>query len=464
MSAHLEIDLPPGVTSMAKHLTSAGHDAVLVGGAVRDALLGGEVCDLDLVTDAGPDIVRAIAEKAEGVHRVYAVGERFGTLGVALEGGGVLEVSAYRPAARDEVTLSGRFAADAGQRDFTVNAIGVSLADGALLDPLDGGDDLAARLLKAPRDPAARFAEDPLRVLRGARLVAQLGFELEPRTAAAMADAAGGLRTVAAERIRVELTKLLTAAHALEGLLAAHRSGALSVALPEVAALDGVTQPSFHDLDVLAHTFQAVGMAPREPVLRWAALLHDVGKGPARSVDPDGRIRFFGHAQIGALIAERICHRLRFSNNDTAAIVHLVAEHMRLGEVNVSNPRSVDRAVRRLDLARGARLLASAEDALELTVADFSATAHRGEAAAVRRRLEVALAESRARGSRVAVRSPLSGGELMTELGITEGPGVGVAKQAIIASIADGTIEQDDREAALAIAAKALAAMSERSA
>lgn len=452
MTERLHIELPGGVTSMAEQLASAGHDAILVGGAVRDALLGGEVCDFDLVTDAKPEVVRAAAERAEGVRHLYAVGERFGTLGVSLEGGGVLEVSAYRPAAADEVTLHGRFAADASQRDFTVNALGVSLADDTLLDPLGGRNDLDARLLRAPVDPAARFAEDPLRVLRGARLVAQLGFELDPPTHAAMRGSAEGLSAVAAERIRVELTKLLASTHADEGLQVLLSAGALAVVLPEVAALEGVTQPSFHDLDVLSHTIQAVGLTPREPVLRWAALLHDVGKGPTRSVEPDGRIRFLGHAQTGALIAEKICHRLRFSNDDTAAIVHLVAEHMRLGEVNVANPRSVDRAIRRLDLSRGPRLLASAEDALELTIADFSATAHRDEAPDVRRQLKSALVDSRERGSRVAVRSPVSGRELMSALGIDEGPLVGEAISAIIEAIEDGALACDDRQGAIDIA------------
>lgn len=452
MSERLSIDLPAGVISTAEHLTSAGHDAVLVGGAVRDALLGDEACDFDLVTDAGPEVVRAIAEKAQGVRRVYAVGERFGTLGLVLTGGGVLEVSAYRPGALDEVSTQRRFAADAGQRDYTVNAIGVSLADGILLDPQNGRGDLSARLLRAPGDPSERFAEDPLRVLRGARLAAQLGFEIEPRTAANMPGASVGLLAVAAERVRVELTKLLTSPHVGAGLSILRTSGALGVVLPEVAALDGVSQPSFHDLDVLAHSFQAVSLIRPEPVLRWAALLHDVGKGPTRSVDPDGRIRFLGHAKTGAVIAERICSRLRFSSDDTAAIVHLVAEHMRLGEVSAENPRSVDRAVRRLDLARGPRLLASAEDALELTMADFSATTHRDEAEEVRRRLEAALCASRTRGSRTAVRSPLSGEELMQALKIGEGPLVGEAVSAIVEAIEDGSLRPDDRQGALEVA------------
>jgi putative nucleotidyltransferase with HDIG domain len=239
-----------------------------------------------------------------------------------------------------------------------------------------------------------------------------------------------------------------------------HASGALAVVLPEVAALDGVTQPSFHDLDVLAHTVQSVSAAPPTRALRWAALLHDTGKAPTRTVDPDGRIRFLGHAPESARIAQKVCSRLRFSNIDRAAVVHLVAEHMRLGELHADNPHAVDRAVRKLDLRLGPAAdvppLVSAEDALELTLADFSATAHRGEAETVRAQLEQVIAQSRARGTHAETRSPLSGTELMQALGLAEGPAVGIATNAIVAAIDDGTLAPDDRSGALEIARGAI--------
>ena len=451
------------VLDLGDALRDAGYDAVLVGGAVRDGLLGEEVSDLDLVTDAAVGDVRRVANSAAGVRSVYAVGERFGTLGVILEDGTVVEVSTYREGAGGESDVRARFTADAHHRDFTVNAMGATLPGGELLDPLGGRADLASHLLRAPGDPAERFAEDPLRVLRGARFVAQLGFSLEPSTAKAMAAAAPRLAEVAAERVREELTKLLLGEDAAAGLEVLQMSGALEVVLPEVAALDGVTQPSFHDLDVLAHTIQAVGQAPRERVLRWATLLHDVGKAPARTVEEGGRIRFFRHAQLGANIAERICERLRFSHADTRAIVHLVGEHMRLGDVNADNPRSVDRAVRKLDLWQGATRLVSAEDSVELTMADFSATAHRAEAAGVRAQLESAVAESRERGTFTRVKSPLSGAELMKLLGLAQGPSVGLAKDAIEHALAEGELDALDRDGALRVARNALTCLPEES-
>ncbi len=327
-------------------------------------------------------------------------------------------------------------------------------------DPLDGRIDIHDRLLRAPGDPAARFREDPLRVLRAARLAAELGFDVDAATFEALSPAASGLEAVAVERIRDELTKLLVSEHPARGLDLALRSGALTVVLPEVAALDGVEQPSFHDLDALAHTIQTVSNVAPTPVLRWAALFHDVGKGPTRSVEAGGRIRFFGHAKAGAALAEAACRRLRLSKADTAAIVHLVQEHMRLGELDIDNERAVDRAVRKLDSrqrdADTGRPAVSAEQVLELTMADFEATAHREEAEPVRRSLAEAIAASRQRGTETPVTSPLSGEEIMNLLNIDEGEGVGLAKNAIEAALLDGTLAAQDRAGALDVARKAV--------
>jgi poly(A) polymerase len=452
--------LTSSTRALAEALVAAGHDALLVGGAVRDALLGRPTGDLDLVTDATPDQVRELAGDAYWARRTYPLGERFGTLGVVLADGTAVEVTRYREDALQAATTPGRFAEDAAHRDFTINAMAVDLASHALLDPLRGRSDLEKGLLRAPGSPAERLAEDPVRVLRAARFAAQLGFDIENGTADALRGATPRLAEVAVERVRDELTKLLTAPDAASGLRVLLECGALSVVLPEVAVLDGVTQPTFHDLDVLAHTIQAVGLAPPTPVLRWATLLHDVGKAPTRTVEPDGRIRFFRHAKVGARIAEDVCRRLRFSNAETAAIVHLVAEHMRLGETVFDNPRAVDRAVRKLDLrvvsAQPPRTLVTAEDAVELVLADFGATAHRADASRLRSRLEAAVAESRTRGTHTRVVSPISGRELMRELGIERGKKVGIAKRAIERAIENGDLAPGDRDHALQIARRSL--------
>lgn len=452
--------VPDPVVEIGRRLDAHDRDALLVGGAVRDVLLGRESVDWDAVTNASLNEVRELARVTQGVRSTYDVGERFGTLGIALADGGCLEVSRYREPALASPTPAGRFAIDAGHRDFTVNAIGVELVSGAIVDPLDGQRDLEQRILRAPGDPHERLTEDPLRLLRAARFTAELGFDIEAETRAALPLAARALEHVAPERVRDELTKLLVGPFAPEGLEIVRRSGALEVILPELAALDGMAQPSFHDLDVLGHTIQAVGRAPATPVMRWAALLHDVGKGVTRSIEPDGRIRFLGHAHAGAALAGEIAARLRFSNSDTRAVVHLVESHMRLGDVNLDSPRSVDRAVRKLDLhVSGAseETLVSAEDAVELTLADFAATAHRDDASALREILEDAVGASRERGTRRAVTSPLSGRELMRALQLAEGPEVGIAKSAIEAAIEGGDLAPDDVDGALAVGRAALA-------
>lgn len=460
MAPTVNIPLPPEARSLLDALVAHDHGVALVGGAVRDALLGREIRDLDVATDGSPDDVRAACDGAPWCRRVYAVGERYGTVGVVLSGGTVVEVSQLRCGPDEPAGFAERFATDAAHRDFTVNAMAALWPSLALLDSMGGLQDAHAKVLRAPGDPAARFAEDPLRVLRAARFVAELGFEVEAATATALPAAAPLLARVAAERIRDELTSLLVAPGAARGLELLRSCGAMAVVLPEIAALDGLVQPTFHDLDALSHTIQAVAAAPVTPVLRWATLLHDVGKAPARTIEPDGRIRFPRHAQRGAELAEQVCERLRFSNAERSAIVHLVREHMRLGELPLDNPRAVDRAVRRLDGwlpgASPPRRLVTAEDALEIEMADFAATAHRAEVPKRRRALEAALAASRERGTRQPPMAPLSGRELMEELDLEEGPGVGAALRAVEDAVAEGRLAANDRVGALEVAREAL--------
>ncbi len=464
MTEPLGIELPAPALRIAEALTRHGHDAVLVGGALRDALLGKRAGDIDLVTDADPEQVRAALAQTGEVGSIYRLGGRFNTIGVALEGGGRVEITRYRELALGADTLPERVAADLAYRDFTVNAIAYDLAERRVLDPLSGREDLEARLLRAPGSADERLAEDPLRVVRAARLASELGFSIEATTAAALPRHAPALTSVAVERVRDELDRLLVAVDAPRGLKILRDTKALEAMLPEVAALDGLTQPSFHDLDVLSHTIQAVGLAPLTRVLRWATLMHDVGKAATRTVEADGRIRFLGHASVGAQIAEQICERLRMPHADTSAIVHLIAVHMRLGELDLGNPRAVDRAVRRLDLTVPAsapvKTLVTAEDVVELTLADLGATAHRDEVARVRAALHAAIAASRERGTHQATRSPVSGEKLMAALGIKAGPVVGKLKRAIEQAIEDGDLAADDVEGALRLASEVLASAS----
>lgn len=459
MDPSVDIPLPNEAAALLDALAEAGHGAAVVGGAVRDAWLGRPLHDLDVVTSAGPEDVASAAAEKWWCRRVFPVGERYGTVGVVLSNGGVVEVSRLRDGSACP-DFAEAYAFDAAHRDFTINALALLWPSHQILDPTGGLADLQGRILRTPGDPVERLSEDPLRVLRAARFAAELDFAVDSATASALATVAPELTRIAVERVRDELTALLVAPRVEAGLRVLRDSGALAIVLPELAALDGLEQPSFHDLDVLSHTFQAVGAIDAQPVLRWAALLHDVGKAPARTIDADGRIRFHRHAHLGAEIAEETCRRLRFSNADRVAIVHLVREHMRWGEVPLENLKAVDKAVRRLDLwADGAsppRRLVSAEDALELELADFAATAHRAQTAERRHVVEAALAQSRERGTRLPPATPLTGREIIRELGLPQGAAVGAALRAVTGAVADGRLAATDREGALEVAREAI--------
>jgi len=460
----LDIPLPHGVTLLAEALSAAGHGAVVVGGLVRDALLGRDhVADVDLATDATPAQVRAAVDGAPWLDSLWDVGERWGTLGLIADGTQV-EVSTFRAAEdlRPDADVAARFAADAAHRDLTVNALGLALPHRALLDPTGGHADLDARVLRAVGDPTERLAEDPLRVLRVARLAAQLEFDVEPRTAAALAAAAPALARVSPERTRDELTKLLTSADPDRGLRLLRDSGALAVVLPEVAELVGLDQPPrYHDLDGFEHTLAAVTAVAPDPVMRWAALLHDIGKPGARSIDDTGRVRFHGHASAGIPIAEEILGRLVFSKRDTMRVRHLVGAHMVFNGVDLTKPRHVDRAVRKADLwlpgPHGVpELVVSAEEVAALKIADRAGHRDRDMLTDWSRDLNAAVAAARARGVREMTRSPVSGDELRAALKLDEGPLVGAAKHAIEDAVRDGKLAEDDKAGALKIARKAV--------
>lgn len=452
-------ELPETVRHIGALLHAAGYDALLVGGGVRDIVRGVAPVDQDLVTNAPTGPLRHLLSVDERVRTVYTVSDRHHTLGVLTTDGTELEITRYRPDALGSATVAQRFAIDASHRDFTMNAMGIDLASGGLLDPLDGRCDLQSGVLRAPGSAAARLDEDPLRIIRAARFVAELGYALDPELQDALVHAAPSLALIAPERIRDELTRLLVAADAAKGLRVLRKSGALAVVLPEVAALDGVTQSAFHHLDALAHTIQTVTLVPATPVMRWAALLHDIGKTPTRSVDEKGQVWFSGHLEESERLAGAIMQRLKFPSAHARAIMHLVGCHMRLGQLDVTDSTEVDRVVRSLDLRSGqpgAPPLVTAEDAIALTAADLGSTAHHAEVPHVRERLEAAVAASRSRGTHQPIRSPVNGRDIMAALCLEEGVEIGIALRAVIDALEHGVIAAGDTEGALVVAAAAL--------
>ena len=332
-------------TSIVQTLRQRGFQAYLVGGCVRDLLLGREPKDYDVATNATPQQVMVVFPEA------YAVGAQFGVVLVpashrnaATEPTEVpsksqtVEVATFRSDIGysdgrhpDEVRFSQDPREDAARRDFTINGMLLDPVSGEVLDFVGGRKDLAAGVIRTIGDPEKRFAEDKLRMLRAVRFAARFEYTIEPATFAAMQAMAQQVQVVSRERVRDELTRMLTEGHARRAFLLLDESGLLKEVLPEISAMKGVAQPpEFHpEGDVFVHTLLLLENLPQPcPLtLAWGALLHDVGKPPTFRVVE--RIRFDNHVEVGAKMAEEICQHLRFSNDDTAQILALVANHMR---------------------------------------------------------------------------------------------------------------------------------------
>jgi poly(A) polymerase len=335
-------------------LRAAGHQAYFAGGCVRDLLLGVEPKDFDVATSATPDVVMRVFKKT------YSVGAHFGVVLVCTsdgEGGEIAtEVATFRHDGAysdgrrpDAVRFSTEAREDVLRRDFTINGMLLDPvvfeetgdAGAAALDFVGGREDLKAGVVRAIGEPAVRFAEDKLRMLRGVRFAARLGFEMEARTMAAIRGAAAEIAQVSCERIRDELTLMLTEGHARRAFELLDATGLLAQVLPEAVRMHGVAQPpQFHpEGDVWVHTMLLLERleAGASATLAWGALLHDIGK-PATFRPPDpkkpgDRIRFDGHVEVGVRMAEAILGRLRFSNEETEQIVALVKNHMRFGDI-----------------------------------------------------------------------------------------------------------------------------------
>ncbi len=326
--------------AVAARLREDGFRAYLNGGCVRDLLLGKTPKDYDIATDARPEQVQAIFPKT------VAVGAQFGVV-VVVAGSSQVEVATFRSdegyvdGRRPTAVYFGEHEQDALRRDFTINGLFRDPATGEILDFVGGRKDLAARTIRAIGDPAARFREDKLRLLRAVRFAAQLGFAIEPATLEAMRALAPEIRVVSAERVLVELTKTLTAAGRVRGLELLMETGLLAAVLPEVAALAGVAQPpEYHpEGDCWVHTCLVVANASLAPPdgpppeeLAFAALLHDVGKPPTFRVAAD-RIRFDNHAAVGAGMTDEILRRLKAPNRLREVVVELVADHLKFIDV-----------------------------------------------------------------------------------------------------------------------------------
>ena len=434
------IRLPAHAARAIARLEAAGFETWAVGGCVRDSLRGAAPHDWDLCTAAHPGQMQAVFAG----ERVLETGVKHGTLTLLTEGG-PLEITTFRADGGysdgrhpDGVRFVGHVEDDLARRDFTVGAMAWHPERG-LCDPFGGQDDLQDGVLRAVGDPDARFQEDALRILRAVRFTSQLGFTVEPETAAAMRRQAARLDCIAAERIREELTGALCGRFVQRALL--DFADVIGYVLPELKPMFGCAQQNPHHLyNVWEHSVRATGQVPAEPVLRWSMLLHDCGKPACKTVDENGVGHFYGHPKVSREIAERILRRLRFSNEDSERILLLVEQHDRpLGDT--------DKLVRRrLSQIGEARF----RDLLAIKKGDAVGQGTHPEDVAWLHGMEQCLNDVLAAESCFSLRQLAVDGNDIKALGLS-GPAVGEMLHALLGAVIDGQAD-NTREALIACA------------
>ena len=433
--------IPPEVQAVLRTLTRAGHEAYVVGGGVRDMEMGVPPHDWDVTTSALPEETMALFD-----HFAIPTGLKHGTVTVR-SGGLCCEVTTFRadgayadhrhPAS---VTFTRSLTEDLARRDLTVNAMAMDAA-GTLYDPFGGREDLVRRVLRCVGDPLRRFQEDALRILRTLRFCATLeGFSIAPDTRRALYARRNDLRYVAAERVREELTKLLCGHDAGKVLLEEY--AVLGVVLPEILPCVGFNQCNRHHCyDVWGHTAHAVAAAPPDPVLRWAMLLHDLGKPACFTLDPQGVGHFHGHHRISFELAEDICRRLRFDKAAAQQICTLVRYHDRPIPLT---ERGIRRAMNQFGV-EGLRQLCAVKRADNLA----QHPDYRGRQQEIDRG-EALMEELLAKDACFSLKQLAVNGQDMMALGL-QGPAIGKMLQALLDAVMVGVVE-NERNALLSLA------------
>jgi poly(A) polymerase len=436
---------------LARVFKQAGFDLYLVGGPVRDRLMGRNPHDIDLTTEAHPDRIKILARRS-GASEMYSVGERFGTIGVIFEGQ-KLEITTFRseiyqPGSRKpDVQFGVSLEADLGRRDFTVNAMAQDVQSGQIIDPHGGIADVVAGQIRSVGVPDERFREDPLRVLRCVRFAVQLDFEVEAATAAAARRNAPELANISVERIAAELNLILLTGRPDRGLVMMLELGIMGLVIPELIPLQQTEQEKNRQhKDVFGHTMRVVAGVPATPELRWAALFHDVGKPETKTVRR-GRVRFFGHEERGARIAARILRRLKVDNHLMDTVIHIVRLHMR---ANSYETDWTDGAVRRFIREAGNEL----DALLALSRADITSYRPRRVEAGLARvaELQGRCEHLQAEQDVAALEAPLDGHALMKLFDREPGIWIKPIKQYLLDLVLDGALEPGDVERARELA------------
>lgn len=441
-SVATELDrIAPVIDDLGAAFAAAGHELALVGGPVRDAMLGRQHNDLDFTTSARPDETERLLKRwSSGA--TWDMGRAFGTIGCR-KGDWVVEVTTYRSESYDpssrkpDVDFGDSLVGDLGRRDFTVNAMAVRVPGREVEDPYGGVVDLAHRVLRTPGRPEDSFSDDPLRMMRAARFAAQLGFTVDPAVVAAMTEMAGRIEIISAERVRDELVKLVCAPYPRLGLSLLVETGLAAQVLPELPALALERDEHHRHKDVYEHTLTVLEQAIEQEdrlggkpdfVSRFAALMHDVGKPRTRRFVDDGTVTFHHHDVVGAKLTRKRMKALRFSNDEIEAVSKLVELHLRFHGYGTGE--WTDSAVRRYVRDAGDQL----ERLHVLTRADCT-TRNQRKADRLRRTyddLEARIAQLSEQEELAAIRPDLDGNQIMTILGIAPGREVGRAYQHLL--------------------------------
>lgn len=447
--------LHPVSHELGRLFDSAGYELSLVGGPVRDLLLGRDALDLDFTTNASPDQTLELIRDWADAH--WEIGREFGTIGMR-KSGMQLEVTTYRAEAYDPdsrkptVAFGDDLTEDLQRRDFTVNAMALRLPGMELVDPFGGIKDLHAGVLRTPGTPEDSFTDDPLRMMRAARFSSQLGLTVSEPVREAMTAMAERIEIVSAERVREELVKLICGAHPRRGIELMVDTGLAQIVLPEVPALQLETDEAHHHKDVYQHSLTVMEQAaeketgPDGPVpapdfvLRFAALMHDVGKPATRRFEPSGAVSFRHHEVVGAKLTRKRMKALRFDNDTIKRVTRLVELHMRF--YGYGDADWTDSAVRRYVRDAGDEL----ERLHRLTRSDVT-TRNKRKASRLARHydeLEHRIDQLAEQEQLDAVRPELDGQQIMAILGIPPGPQVGRAYKFLLEMRLDeGAVGED---------------------
>jgi len=488
------LEIPAPLERLGEAFREAGHELYLVGGYVRDALLGRAGVDADAATGSLPKEIKKIL-RPQSEH-LWTVGERFGTIGARV-GDFFVEVTTYRSdlytegSRHPEVRFGETLEEDLARRDFTINAIAADAMTGEISDPFDGRKDLEVGVIRPVGEPLDRMRDDPLRMLRAVRFEATLSssekpFAMTPDLEKAIRENAHWLESISAERIRGEFEKILVSGNVSRGLRTLVRLGIMPYVVPEFMETVSVEQEAeFHHKDVFEHTLIVTESVESDPILRKAAFFHDIGKprtlvyehrctycGAKSTKKTAGegecevcggrtlpkRIHFYGHENVGAAIARRAMKRLAYPKDDTDAVAHLVAHHMRPMGYAVGRDPWSDSAVRRFVrdtyLERGGRVLADVGTLLKLAQADITGGNPRRRRVAEEswRSLKGRVDEVRAEDAVERLTSPLDGNDLMEQFGRGPGRWIKPLKDYLEGEVIEGRLAQDDTEKARTLA------------